>query len=75
MGLCAFNRTIVELKLNTFVYARHRARAFNRTIVELKYYLAIPVTGTLQAFNRTIVELKYSRLIICLLRLSLLIVP
>ena len=33
---CPFNRTIVELKLNTFVYANPRACAFNRTIVELK---------------------------------------
>ena len=34
-----FNSTMVRLKVNTFVYARHRARDFNSTMVRLKAWL------------------------------------
>ena len=53
-----FNRTIVELKPDSYVmYLRWRG-PFNRTIVELKLLMQPTRQEQAMAFNRTIVELK-----------------
>ncbi len=53
-----FNRTVVELKLNSQLNGGPENSAFNRTVVELKRGAA-PVTVQAQvSFNRTVVELK-----------------
>ena len=57
-----FNRTIVELKHNTFRYCVAQMFAFNRTIVELKPFLSVMPFSAQKSFNRTIVELKQIRL-------------
>ena len=55
----AFNRTILELKLQIVRAAGDPYHAFNRTILELKPTKSFSAFSlTLAAFNRTILELK-----------------
>ncbi len=56
---CAFNRTIVELKLYRLYHIESSKSSFNRTIVELKLLPAQPSENVRTTFNRTIVELKH----------------
>ena len=57
----SFNRTIVELKLDSISFCAVTSASFNRTIVELKSCTSVLALLSLLAFNRTIVELKCNR--------------
>ena len=54
----SFNRTIIELKHNSFNFERTIEGAFNRTIIELKRHGRKQDPLRVDAFNRTIIELK-----------------
>ena len=55
----AFNRTILELKLNAYIMGENSYLAFNRTILELKLGVRRKFTIDNVSFNRTILELKH----------------
>ena len=54
----SFNRTIIELKHNSFNFERTIEGAFNRTIIELKLLTSVTSGPSRLTFNRTIIELK-----------------
>ena len=54
----AFNRTILELKVNDVYKQKVGALTFNRTILELKGGLCKDLNLQEKTFNRTILELK-----------------
>ena len=55
------NRTILELKYQSWRSNTMRGKSLNRTILELKLLLLIHHNTIAQTLNRTILELKYAR--------------
>ena len=60
-----FNRTIIELKLETVHKRLKESKAFNRTIIELKQDPKLITVSSSITFNRTIIELKRQKSLTC----------